>query len=248
MSKTPKNKKTLCLIYVLICPLTYKVRYVGKTVKTLKDRFRDHLYDSNIRKVKTHKSAWIRKLTNLGIKPYIHQIDSCSWDLSQDLEKKWIKFYKDLNIDLCNHTEGGEGMIGLKFSEERLKKQIERLIKKEVYCYSKKGEFIAKFVSIQEAARQTKSSAPKIVMCCKGRRKHHNDYIWSYVELKEFSKTPKLHIYKVEKIDKLGNLVATFSSFKEATQKGGITHSKLWKITNNETGNNTGFEWKIYRK
>ena len=39
-------------------------------------------------------------------------------DYWQELEKYWIKYYKDKGCDLLNHTEGGEGQSGRKLSKE----------------------------------------------------------------------------------------------------------------------------------
>lgn len=244
MSKIPKDVTIPCRIYILICPINYTIRYVGKTVKSVEYRLTGHIYDS--KRGKTHKSNWIKRLTKQGLKPYIVEIDCLQWNKSQEREKYWIKFYKDLGFDLCNHTIGGEGTLGRKVSKKTRLKASKSMPKKEVFCYTKDGKFVKRYNSIHQAALKTGSRATKIVACCKGKRKHHNDYIWSYTKIKDFKKA-KLTIYKVEKI-KDGQIIETFNSFKEATEKGSITKSKLIKITNNETKNNTGFEWKIYRK
>ena len=53
-------------IYSLSDPRTGEIRYVGKTVN-LKRRLYGHLYDDE----KTHKSAWIKSLKRLGLKPQL---------------------------------------------------------------------------------------------------------------------------------------------------------------------------------
>lgn len=45
------------------------------------------------------------------------------------------------------------------------------------------GDFIAEFISVNEAARSVaKASNSKIPMCCKGKRKTHAGYCWVYAE------------------------------------------------------------------
>jgi hypothetical protein len=53
--------------------------------------------------------------------------------------------------------------------------------KKKIACYSKTGEFINEFESIQEAARKTNSSAPNIHHALNGKIKTHNSFIWKYI-------------------------------------------------------------------
>ena len=59
-------------IYVLECPITNEVRYIGKTINLL-DRLRGHIKTS--KKLKTHKDKWVNNLINEGLKPIIKEID-----------------------------------------------------------------------------------------------------------------------------------------------------------------------------
>lgn len=184
MSKTPKNKKTICTIYKLICPLEDGlVKYIGKTVKPLRTRFKEHLWEADKYHLKSHKSNWIRKLKKLNLIPIIEMIETCFWEQSQEKEKYWISYYKKLNSNLCNETEGGEGNLGRIMTQETKDKISKSHKKISVFCYTKDFKFISKFISIQDAARKTQSSASKIVACCKKKRNFHNNLIWSYNEI-----------------------------------------------------------------
>lgn len=53
---------------------------------------------------------------------------------------------------------------------------------KPVIQYNLKMEKVKEFISINEAYRQTDTSASSIVKCCKGKLKSANGYIWRYKE------------------------------------------------------------------
>lgn len=96
------------LIYVLKCPLTDAVRYVGKTY-SLKKRLRAHLYEARARSVKSHKCNWIRGLLQQGLLPII-QVDvvvpaDIDW---KRVECERVAFYKSMGCDLTNSTGGGD--------------------------------------------------------------------------------------------------------------------------------------------
>ena len=61
------------------------------------------------------------------------------------------------------------------------KLEIERQ-KKAVYQYTKKGELIATWDSVNECGRNG-FCAPSVSQCCNGIRKSHNGYLWSYFPL-----------------------------------------------------------------
>lgn len=68
----------------------------------------------------THWRNIVAKLERTG---FAYEVKIVVSDLSEDeafqIEKERISFWKDL-VDLSNKTEGGEGTVGYKFSEEQL--------------------------------------------------------------------------------------------------------------------------------
>lgn len=94
-------------IYVLIDPRTNEVRYVGKA-NDPKQRLRKHIFDSS-RSQETHAKTWINSLLKNGLRPALEVIEKCGDDWSVR-ETYWIKYYKDLGVDLTNATDGGEGI------------------------------------------------------------------------------------------------------------------------------------------
>jgi len=110
-------------IYLIKCPLTNKIKYVGKTVN-LKRRYYQHTCKSG-RFKNRHLSNWINKLyTEYNLKPIFEVIDKCTEEDWQQRETFWIDFYSSKN-KLCNHTKGGEGCHGRKMSDS-LKSKISR--------------------------------------------------------------------------------------------------------------------------
>lgn len=103
-----KNTQRSAKIY-LIFDLTGKsAGYVGWTVKTIQRRLREHclaaFHDGQF-----HVHRAIRKLSyNVGVR----LLEDVPEDASpQELEKSWIKRYRDLGWHLWNMTDGGDGWL-----------------------------------------------------------------------------------------------------------------------------------------
>jgi group I intron endonuclease len=96
----------IAYIYVLICPKTGEVRYVGKTVNP-KSRYAGHLSW----KGHTHVSRWIHSLINDGLKPILDIVDLCTKENWIERERYWIAYYRELGRDLTNLNGGGGGQF-----------------------------------------------------------------------------------------------------------------------------------------
>lgn len=106
-------------IYKLIDPKTNEIRYIGRTVQTLTNRLKKHLKAND----KSYRVNWIKSLANEGLTPLIELI--CETNTFEDcceLEQFYIKKYKNIGCNLINMTDGGDGSIGFKHSEETIKK------------------------------------------------------------------------------------------------------------------------------
>lgn len=97
-------------VYALADPCTQEIRYVGKTLKPVRIRFREHLRSSN----KTHVSYWIN---SLPIPPIVFLLEHNPTDLSV-AERYWVLTLRGLGFRLTNMTDGGDGTVGYHFSEE----------------------------------------------------------------------------------------------------------------------------------
>lgn len=96
-------------IYVLIDPITKKVRYVGKT-NNLKKRYRGHL--GSAQKKHSYTQRWINKLLNKGVRPIMRVVDEATDETWESRERHWIAALKRQGVKLTNLTEGGEGHHG----------------------------------------------------------------------------------------------------------------------------------------
>jgi len=99
-------------IYVLI-DLSIKgikaVRYVGKTVQKIEDRFDRHISVAK-QGAELHVSRWLRKIEFKAKVKLIEIVPSNrSW---KKVEKRWIKHYKSRGCKLTNMTRGGDGCEG----------------------------------------------------------------------------------------------------------------------------------------
>jgi len=113
-------------IYALVDPRDGRVRYVGKTEKTIEHRLKQHL---NNRKDKTHKQNWFDSLFALGLKPSIVLIEKVSKRNWERNERYWIKYYNDRGFALTNSTPGG-GDIPI---TDEIRKKMSESAKKKIF-------------------------------------------------------------------------------------------------------------------
>jgi hypothetical protein len=86
-------------IYILICPLNGKVKYVGKSNNPDK-RLKDHLLD--FRCMDLHKAQWLRLLKSNNQKPELIVIDEVSIYDWKFWEEWWCHYFKSLGFKLFN--------------------------------------------------------------------------------------------------------------------------------------------------
>jgi group I intron endonuclease len=98
--------------------------YVGKTVKTVQNRFCNHCYDAIKRNSTTYLHRAIRKYGKENF--IVEKIELCNNENLNEREIFWISTLKPH----YNQTIGGEGICGYKHSKEYCKKMSERMIGK----------------------------------------------------------------------------------------------------------------------
>lgn len=99
------HQQDVIYIYGLKCPISGKVRYVGKT-NNLKKRYYSHL-NPDKGEVNMHKKRWIKKLLNQGEKPEIIILEKIYDGQWEESEVKWIKKGHDEKWGLTNIADGG---------------------------------------------------------------------------------------------------------------------------------------------
>ena len=99
-------------------------RYVGRTVQKLNERLSVHLRDAK-KGNQTHRSYWIRSVINEGGTVVIWCLEAHENGdklvLNDDLntrERAWITSGREQGWNLTNHTDGGDGCLGLVHSAE----------------------------------------------------------------------------------------------------------------------------------
>lgn len=156
--------KEIITIYVLVDPLTLKVRYIGRTKCSLQKRLREHYCKSKKNAKNNHKANWINKLRTLEVKPIIRKLTIVEgWAESYIVEKCLINKYKER---LLNHDDRGEGGINKIITKEQkvdISNGLKRYFElnrdnlsycKKIYVYTANGEFYNEYPSIKNAARQ----------------------------------------------------------------------------------------------
>lgn len=99
-------------IYGLYSTEDHKIRYVGKTKSSLKNRLSSHKYDALKKKTKNHKCNWIRSVYNDGFSIGIELIAITDEEHWEEQEIYWISSLKESN-DLTNELKGGNsGGVG----------------------------------------------------------------------------------------------------------------------------------------
>jgi len=92
------------------------LRYVGKTIVSLKHRMYYHLWEAQSKEI-NHRCNWIRSMLRKNLLPTITLIEEVEGDGCKE-EIKWIKYFRDHGIKLVNSTNGGDGLIGWRASEK----------------------------------------------------------------------------------------------------------------------------------
>jgi hypothetical protein len=96
-------------IYVLRCPISWDVRYVGKAMDPA-DRLRRHMAASS--RAKYHAGYWLESLKRLGLKPLLEIVDVGMGNGHGAAERAWIAEYRSRGANLTNTSTGGEGRSG----------------------------------------------------------------------------------------------------------------------------------------
>ena len=112
-------------IYVLKCPKSMEIRYVGWTTIPLHKRLQKHIYRARCEQ-STYRTRWINSLLNSSLLPIIEEIESGQGEGWSAAERRWIAYYRNQGTRLVNTTDGGEGALGFRLSKEAIRERKER--------------------------------------------------------------------------------------------------------------------------
>lgn len=130
-------------IYILRDPHTNSIRYVGQTVRGLKDRFLEHINNSKKHKENTYKAKWIKKLLRNNLYPKIELLKTYNTaDECNKAEIYYIDLFKKMGCKLTNITLGGanglNGFRGHVFTDEHRRNLSKALMGRKNPMYGKK--------------------------------------------------------------------------------------------------------------
>jgi len=231
--KNIKNFKIT--IYVLIDPISLKVRYIGRTRSSLKTRLCQHISKtkSHVKKrIKlTHKENWINKILKYNLKPIIRKLCvlECTWKESHTFEQKLIHKHAESH-NLVNSDDRGEGGINRIVSDETramisntLKRGIQSgdiVVKttKPVYVYDITGSFVKKYESNISAASDLNVTMSHIAkQKCGHTKRPTNGYYFRHQY--ESSITPYVYkpprSLKITMVSKTDNEKLNFNTIKD---------------------------------
>lgn len=222
--------------YILIDPLTNKIRYIGQSVNPA-NRYRNHIYEAK-KNNRNHKERWIIQLLRKNVKPIMQIV----WEEvmgaveANSFETYMIEYYKEIGCDLTN-------------SEDRARNTpvVETT---PVYQFDTEGTLIAKFPNANQAMLLTGVKDAAIGEVCRNPFKAGNNsrggFLWAYTEepSKEYQK-PKGTPKRTLQLDEDGMLLAEFNSAREASRVTGICYKRISACITGRQKTAGGFVWKI---
>lgn len=189
-------------VYELIDPRDGRVFYVGKGTRhdgKNATRLHEHIKETREyaagRRGRTHKLLKIKKIIDAGLKPVFSIIFNTDIETEiSEVERGLIAYYGRLDIKtgiLCNHTDGGDGMLGYKHSEKHKTNLRESnpggiATARSIYqICTRTFKIIASFGSSQQAAIQTvgkKFAKTNIHNAASNKNRTSYGYFWRFVD------------------------------------------------------------------
>lgn len=165
-------------LYALLEPNNSKIKYIGYTSKPER-RLTDHLYAClNLREKNCYRCKWLNKLRLENKKPiYKTLLRTDCLDCIKEAEIDYINYYSNL-YKLTNNTKGGDGVTGLKWSEESKNKIKGRKIPGD---RNKPKKLLITNSKTKEELIVSKEEAVKIIGCSISTiRGHHNRPVYGW--------------------------------------------------------------------
>lgn len=216
------------------------IRYIGVTVRSLKERFSSHKYEALTRKASRPLYNWWRKRVKEGFKIIIEPIELNFCGNWESREQYWIRHYKQMQFDLLNISDGGAGIVT---AEQRNIISRQRSVQahfKPVIALTKDGTFFKEFSSCTDAAKFFHTAPTSITNACKNRwSKSSNGYIWVF---KSEYNPNNVYKYKQKgkgitcyKFNLNGDLISTFDSLDKCSLLEQIDERRILNSMRNKT-------------
>lgn len=217
---------TVMWIYCITSKTTGK-KYVGKTKRPISTRWAAHCYDAFKRGLNTHFARAIRKYGKDDF--VIELLELCS-DLSQLSMREiyWIQT-QDSYCNGYNSTKGGDGGIGIRWSEEARKRQSDTRMGMK---FSK--EHKANLSEAHKGKPSWNKGIPKDANPLTGRARPEH--------VRERISAGKRK--KVQQLALDGHVVNTFTSIQEAALVLGISSQNITKCCKGQRNKTGGYRWR----
>lgn len=226
------NNSIIGSIYVFINSINNKI-YVGKTINSYTLRWTKHKQDSDSKKDNCYFHKAINKYGWNKFNKYVifqtEQLEATEDNKNYlnsiilEKEKYYIKLYKSNDPKYgYNLTEGGEGVVGSIFSEERLNK-MRVSASKIVEQYDLNLNLIKEWPSMQTIKKELGWNLDCIRECCNLKRESWKGYIWRFKYIDKTSVKKEKNLSKIIlQYDILGNFVKEWESASKVQEKLGL--------------------------
>lgn len=155
-------------IYILKDPISNEIRYVGKSNNPY-NRLKKHMSDYSLIESWTSKNKWLLNLKKNNLMPLMEIIDSTNFKNIDELEIRWIKYYRDLGLKLTNGTDGGDGFdwTGRKHRSVTVEKmKLSHPKRREIIQFDLDNNIINFYRSLREIERKIFISRRHVTKCC----------------------------------------------------------------------------------
>jgi hypothetical protein len=209
-------------LYVLYSTKDFKIRYVGITTTTLKERLCRHIKSAFRRK--TYKERWMFSSLSDGYDIRIKTVNTYS-DLEslKKAEVNLISYLFDKEYDLTNSTLGGDGLFSP--SEE---------VRKKIADSRRRYKW-------REESRAKLSESKKGNTNSKGKK-------WKQISRDNFSKLkkgkPSNNRVPILQFDLSNNLIKRWDNISEAASFYGILPTSIVNNLKNRTKTSNNYIWK----
>lgn len=224
-------------VYVLVDPITLKIRYIGVTRKYLKDRLNGHIYEAKFNPSwNWHKARWINKLLINNYRPIIRLLKSFETrEEAEKLEEELINKYKEI------HNLVNIALDSAKFDSTSAGK----MLSKTVYVYDYQGNYIESFHSIKACSEELNIYYSTVKKCLSGEYKYAKKYQFSFEKLDRMSDLTEYSTGNSKEViilDMYTDEILRFKSKIDCCKQLNLTvistgHKRLLATLNKEYGN-----------
>lgn len=146
------------------------------------------------------------------------------------------------NLEYLSLSDNIRYGTGIKRSAESRKDNP--LICTPVNQYTLDGIFVKRYISINRAISENNFETENISLCCSHKRNQSNGYIWRYDGDNDISYKRKTNAKKIVQIGSNNDIIAEFSSLREAAKTTGVLSSKICNCCKGKINQTKGLKFR----